>query len=73
LNNVLLIGSLVKVGFLALVIIYLPYIAAAIAAILVFDKRTLFNKIHQRPEERWLGFLGGELLGTYEDDLDENA
>ena len=71
-NNVLLIGNLVKVGFLALVIIYLPYIAAVIAAILAFDKRALFNKIHQRPEERWLGFLGGELFGTYEDDLNEN-
>lgn len=67
-NNSVLISNVVLVSFLAAVIVFLPYISVLIVYLIDFDKKEVIGKLHQRLEERWLGFLGGDFLSTYDDD-----
>lgn len=62
-------NSTANILLASLVIVLLPYIAAIIEGIVCFDFKDIKKKIKQRPEERWLGFLGGDLIRTYEDDF----
>ncbi len=68
-NITVLISNIVIVSFLAAVIVFLPYIAVLIVYLIDFDKKEVIEKLRQRLEERWLGFLGGDFLSTYDDDF----
>jgi len=68
-NNTVLISNVLLVIFLAAVISLLPYISVLIVYLIGFDKKDVIEKLHQRLEERWLGFLGGDFLSTYDDDF----
>ena len=61
------INNMVILTFLALTIIFLPYIAALITSLIDFAPSWVKPRFREHLVERWLGFLGGDFIESYEE------